>query len=328
MIKIPYEKIVEEIKKKSNLDEAEITDKIDRKLKQLSGLISREGAAHIIANELGIRLIEKASGKLDIKNVLQGMRDVETAGVAKQIFDVREFKTEKTEGKVGSLIITDETGSIRVVLWGDKAELLKGIKQGDVVKVVGAYVRERQGRLELHLNDRSQLIINPKGISIDVRIDAGTGRKTIADLAEGDNEVEVLATIVQAFEPKFFEVCPQCGKRARAKEGCFSCEVHGQIEPAYSYLLNLVIDDGTENIRAVFFRNQAEKVRGIGPEELLKFRQEPSGFERARDGLLGRIVKLTGRVNKNQFFDRIELVARSVDLNPSPEEEIKRLESS
>ena len=32
-----------------------------------------------------------------------------------------------------------------------------------------------------------------------------------------------------------------------------------------------------------------------------------------------------GRVKKNLFFDRIEIIANDVLLNPNPEEEIKRL---
>ena len=41
---------------------------------------------------------------------------------------------------------------------------------------------------------------------------------------------------------------------------------------------------------------------------------------------MNNIVKITGRVKKNLFFDRIEIVADSVSLNPNPEEEIKRLD--
>ena len=64
MLKIPLENIIEKIKQNTSLSEADINAKIDDKLKQLSGLISKEGAAHIIANELGVKLFEEVSGKL------------------------------------------------------------------------------------------------------------------------------------------------------------------------------------------------------------------------------------------------------------------------
>ena len=39
MIKIPYEQIIEKIKSESNISGDELDDKIDAKMKQLSGLI-------------------------------------------------------------------------------------------------------------------------------------------------------------------------------------------------------------------------------------------------------------------------------------------------
>ena len=58
MLKIPLNDIIAKILKETSLSEAEINTKIDQKLDQLSGLISKEGAAHIIANELGVKLFE------------------------------------------------------------------------------------------------------------------------------------------------------------------------------------------------------------------------------------------------------------------------------
>lgn len=117
MFKIPLSEIIDKIKEKSNLSEEEINSKIDAKLKQLSGLISKEGAAHIIANELGVRLLDQVSGKLQIKNIVVGMRDVETVGKVQQIFPLREFqRKDGSPSKIASLVIGDETGTISIVL--------------------------------------------------------------------------------------------------------------------------------------------------------------------------------------------------------------------
>ena len=109
MIKIPYEQIVERIKKEGNISEEEINGKIDSKMKQLSGLISKEGAAHIVANELGIKLFDSFTGKLQIKNIIAGLRNVETVGKVLQTYELREFTTNDRQGKVASLVIGDET---------------------------------------------------------------------------------------------------------------------------------------------------------------------------------------------------------------------------
>ena len=80
MIKIPYEEIVLKINENTKMPASEIEERVERKLKQLSGLISREGAAHIVANERVGKVFEPLNGKLQIKNILAGMREVETIG--------------------------------------------------------------------------------------------------------------------------------------------------------------------------------------------------------------------------------------------------------
>jgi len=325
MIKIPYEQIVERLKKEANISEEEIKEKVDAKMKQLSGLISKEGAAHIIANELGIKLFESFSGKLQIKNIIAGLRNVETVGKVIQTYELREFTSKERQGKVASLVMGDETGTVRVVMWGEQAEQIKNINKDMVLKIVGGYVKDNQGTIELHLNERSKLILNPEGeIVKDVKQPA-TERKTIKELTEKDSSVEVLGTIVQIFDPRFFEICPQCNKRAKNVEGSFICPAHNQVDPDFSYVLNLILDDGTENMRVVFFRDQMEKLTNSNREKVLSFRENPEKFEEVKTELLGTIAKIFGRVKKNIFFDRIELVANDVSLNPDPEDEIKRL---
>jgi len=326
MIKIPYEQIIERIKKEAKVSEEEINGKIDGKMKQLSGLISKEGAAHIVANELGIKLFDSFSGKLQIKNILVGLRSVETVGRVLQTYELREFTTNERQGKVASLVIGDETGTIRIVMWGEQADNIKNIKNDMIIKVAGGYVKDNNGSIELHLNDRSQLILNPEGETVKEVKKYVSERKTIDKLTENDNAVEVLGTIVQIFDPRFFEICPECNKRVKNVDGAFTCPAHNNVEPDFSYVLNLIVDDGTENIRTVFFRESMEKLTNLKKEKILEYKDNPDKFEEVKTELLGNIVKINGRVKKNLFFDRIELVANSVSLNPNPEEEIKRLD--
>lgn len=326
MIKIPYEQIVERIKTEANISESDIDDKINVKMKQLSGLISKEGAAHIVANELGIKLFDAFSGKLQIKNIVPGLRNVDTVGKVLQVYELREFTTNERQGKVASLIIGDETGTIRTVLWGEQADNIKNISPGMTLKIIGGYVRDNTGRIELHVNDRSKVILNPEGEIVKDIKKKSSERKPINQLTEKDGAAEILGTIVQIFDPKFFEVCPQCNKRVKNVEGVFSCPEHNNVEPDFSYVMNLIVDDGTENIRAVFFRDMMDKLINSNKETILSYRQDPEKFENTKTELLGSIIKINGRVKKNIFFDRIEIVADEVSLNPNPEEEIKRLD--
>ena len=69
MFKLSYEKIIEKISTIKNVSKEEIESKIQFKLVELQDLISKEGAAHIIANELGVNLFELESQDLKIKEI-------------------------------------------------------------------------------------------------------------------------------------------------------------------------------------------------------------------------------------------------------------------
>lgn len=326
MISMPYERIVEKIKEKTNISDSELQSRINKKLDQLSGLISREGAAHIIANELGVKLFEPPKGGLKIKDILTGMRDLEIAGKTQRVFNVAEFESEKRSGKVGSFIMGDETGSIRVVLWNDQADKLAKIKEGSIVKIKGAYVRDNDGRKEAHLGERGSLIINPEGVQIGEVKQITATRRKLGELKQAEDGIEIMGTIVQVFNPTFFEICPECRKRLKPKENSFFCDQHGEQEPVYSYVLNTFLDDGTETTRAVFFRNQAERLLKKTPEEILQYKDHPESFEQVKTDLLGEQVRLVGRAVRNELFDRIEFITNFV-FEADPKEEIERLKS-
>ena len=143
-------------------------------------------------------------------------------------------------------------------------------------------------------------------------------------MSENDSQAEIMGTIVQVFDLRFFEVCPKCNKRAKQNENSFTCNEHGNILPAYSYVMNAILDDGTDNIRSVFFRNQAEKLINMEKGQIMQFKDNLQNFEEVKNNLLGSMVKVSGRINKNDFFGRLELIANDISI-ANPEEEIQRL---
>ncbi|MBD3361316.1 DUF2240 family protein [Candidatus Woesearchaeota archaeon] len=326
MIRIPYDEMIKKITEQAGISEAEVQEKIKTKLEQLSGLISKDGAAHIVANELGVKLVSE-EGK--IKDLYEGMRNVEFNAKVQQVYEVREFnRQDGSSGKVGNFLCGDETGIIRVVCWGSQADNLSKLSKDCVIRISGGLVRNNQGRKEVHLNDKSNIIVNPNGIDIgNVKQREDAKRKEIKDLEETDQNVAILGTIVQSFEPRFFEVCPECGKRIKEDEGIFVCPAHKKVSPDYSYVFNVVVDDGSDNMRCVLFKNQAEKLLQKSQEEMLVYKNSPESFEPVKNDLLGSLVKIVGRVNKNTFFDRLEFVAQLVFPEPDPAEELARIKA-
>ena len=81
-------------------------------------------------------------------------------------------------------------------------------------------------------------------------------------------------------------------------------------------------------MRTVFFRDAMEKLISKNKEQVLEFKATPALFEDVKTELLGNLIKINGRVKRNMFFDRLELMANNVTTNPDPGDEIKRLNAA
>jgi len=323
-MRLPVNEVINRIKEATTLSEEEIEEKIKKKTEQLSGLISKEGAAQIIANELGVKLFQ-LEGPVKINKIVSGMKSVETVGKITRKFDINNFTTKDgREGKVGSLTLGDDTGRIRVTFWNDMADKLNAFKEGDILKIVDAYARVNNNRVELHMSDRSKFFLNPENVTIEKVKEFTSNKKKIDQLNENEENIEILGTIVQVFEPRFFEICPECNRRARQRDDKFECTEHGIVIPKFSFVMNAHIDDGTGNIRAVFFKNQAKVLLGKDDDEMLLYKENPASFEAVKQELLGNFVKIIGRVTKNTMFDRLEIVSQLVFPNPDPKEELEK----
>ena len=94
-----------------------------------------------------------------------------------------------------------------------------------------------------------------------------------------------------------------------------ACEVHGRVQSVVQAILNIVFDDGTDNIRVVCFRDNVNKVLEL--EDVGVLRNDPDKFREVQRKVAGKQLKIQGRVNKNTFFDRLEMLANSVEeANP------------
>ncbi len=326
MYKIPLSEIKEKLVASGKLTAAELNARISKKINDLSGLISEEGAAHIIANELGVEIMTSQQNKLKIKQVYAGMRSVSTIGKVIRKFEAREFTTNERSGKVCSLILGDETGTIKVVFWNDQVDLLSAVNEGDIIRVKEAYVRENNGNKEIHLGNAGEIEVNPAGETVNSVRESNTyERKKINELSDGDFGAEILGTVVQVFDPRFFNICPQCGKKVLESADGFICGEHGKVEASLSYVMNAVLDDGSGNIRGVFWKNQTNHLLEKNEEEISSYKEDLTKFEDLKNELLGEQFKLAGKVKRNDMFDRLEFNVQTV-VKANPEEEIARLE--
>jgi len=321
MYKLSYEEILGKIVEEKGISKEEIEEKVNAKMEKLSGLISKEGAVHIIANEYNVKVFyDLGKKKFKINELRDGMRSVEVFGKVIKKYDTREFKTDKREGKVSSLLTGDETGMIRFVFWDTNIiEKVESVNENDVVKVMNGYVRDNQGYLEVHIGSQGEIEVNPQGVEIKEVSQVSSSnvvRKKLSEVKEGDF-VEVLGTIVQVFEPRFYDACNECNKKVVPEGDGYKCSEHGKVSVRHVPIVNAFFDDGTGNTRIVCFRENASKLLKISEEELMVLRDNLSGFEEIRKKVLGEQVAIKGKVNKNEMFDRTELAVSGIEeINP------------
>lgn len=317
--------LVTKISKESGVDEEKIKKMIEEKQDELSGLVSPEGAAYIIARELGVELLPAIKRELKINKIPSGLRNLEFVAKVLKIDEPREYQKGNKKIRVKSVWLADDTGIIRLALWNDEIERFDGfgIEEGMSVKVKGVFsVENNIGEVELRLG--SGVIEETEPISGPIKEMRKIERKRIPDLEEGAT-AEIRAAIVHVFKNVLYEVCANCGARLKKEGEKWLCPQHGEIEPKYQPVLSCVIDDGYGNIRAVLFRDAAMKLLGNDVEKIRLMKDED--FE----GLLGQEWIFKGRVKKNAVNENLELVvstANPVDVKRECENMIMALSNN
>jgi replication factor A1 len=292
-----YDLLIERIAKFSGLEKEEVDRRVEAKRAKLSGLISKEGAAQIIAAELGVNF---DSVQLKISELLTGMKKVNLVAKVINIFPVREYDKNGKKGKVANLIAADETGNIKIVLWDTNHIQL--VENGEIINGVAIEIRNASLRNgELHLSGFSD-IKKSNLILENVKTTRQAERKKIEEIQEG-KAVEIRALIVGVYPPRFFFVCPECGKKAvETGEGHF-CNEHGKVLPEERALINFSLDDGTGTIRCVLFSEQLSKL--VNQEDL----KDISKLAIFREDLLGTEFLIKANAKRNQMFNEVELSA-------------------
>src|SRR3990172_7900689 len=293
-----YAKLVERISRASKLNADEIERKVEAKKAKLSGLISKEGAAQIVAAEMVINLDME---RLKINEIFHGMKRANVVGKVLDIFPVREYNKNGKAGKVANLRIADDTANAKVVFWDtNHISLIESgkIVKGSVIELSNANVRNG----ELHLGSFSDVKLSSEVIDRVVAEKVFDLIK-LKDLKIGQS-VKIRALIVQAFEPRYFEVCPECKKRALEGE----CKIHGKVEPLKRALLNIVLDDGTSTIRSVLFGEGINKL-GFTDEEIFSL----ENFAEKKSYLVGEERIFYGNAKNNTLYNTIEFSIEKVE---------------
>ncbi len=318
--RLPFDKIVEIISESSHKSKDDVLDAIKEKKKQLPFPITDEGVAHLLARDWNIDILSIYSKDLKIRDLVDGLNGVSIKAKVIKKYETRNFvRNGGEEGKLVSYLVGDETGVARLLLWNDLVDKFESqIQEGNTYLFKEVRIRDNRSFIEIHLTSASKVEPINEEISIVSKQLSNYSFSVISDLQKYSFS-QIYAIVVQVFDPSYFEVCPECNRKVEKREDGYYCATHGKVEPKKSYVFNMVVDDGTDVIRVVVFHDLVDKV-------LSQLNDSLEDFEKVRSDLLGRWIKIEGKVVYNEMFDRLEMIANNVFVNLNPDDEIKFLE--
>ena len=193
----------------------EFQQKIKEKIDEFGGLLSEDGAALIVAADLGINLrVEKPREFLSIRDLAVGMGDIWLCARVTCVSAVKVFERESGTGRVANVEVMDHTGSTRVVLWDDLTEFTSNLDKGDIIEVRGGYVKKgfREG-VEIHISPRRGGILKISETDKNLP-ECKTGYTNIVDLEEEMADVDVAGRVGQLYGIREFQKNGGTGKVA------------------------------------------------------------------------------------------------------------------
>jgi replication factor A1 len=206
-----FDEIVQKIVDGAGLSHDDLMEKIKRKREDLGGLVTPEGAASIIAKELKIDIGrgELAVRTLHIEDLAPEMSKIDIIARVVRVQEPKEFQRKDGEtGLRGGLLLGDKTGFIRLVLWDEKAAVLRErqITKGDAVRVHNAYVKMAIDKQpELNLGSRGTITVNPDDPAVkDLPVFVGTAVK-ISELKPEMREADVIGRVTATSKVRTFE---------------------------------------------------------------------------------------------------------------------------
>ena len=330
-----YEKL------KGRMSHEEFLVLVEQKEKLMGDLADRESAAMLVACDHGVN-----NDEMKIDKVTSDISNVTVIGKVITCSDVRTFaRDDGSAGSVANLTIADDTGSIRVVLWDQAADLVKVGEIGfkDSIQVSG-FVKEGRNGLEISigrggsvdkvaLNEEIQVRIEPYKISeihsgmsdihivgkvleiSDIRTfqrkDATTGR--VRNITLGDATGKIRVTVWDDKIDKLDQIALNDNIEiagAYARENTFSNQVEINTGFNTSIRKSNIVVEYEEKITPIadIVPNESYSVSGYitGLDEIKEFQR--------KDGVTGRVVNIhisddTGRIRTSLWDNQTDIIS-------------------
>ena len=169
--------------------------RVEEKVALMAGLCDQRTAAMLVARDMGASEVQTKIG-----SIRPEMGNVTFTGKVLAVSEVREFnRSDGSVGRVGNLRLGDETGTVRVTLWDEAAELIRSgdLRVDQCLKVRGL-AREGYAGTEVSLGRTG----NIEEVELDIKPRADPYK--ISEIRRDMGEVNLVARVVDPGEIREF----------------------------------------------------------------------------------------------------------------------------
>ena len=239
-------KIIED----TGLSRTDIQSLVEEKKEELKGLISDEGALFVIAKELGVDVTSENKEllndiELNISDITLNMKNIVIVGRIKDIYHVNSFKKSSGEtGHVGSFLLRDNTGDIRIVLWDDQVSIFKDerFEKNEIVKILNGNAKKgRFDGIEIHVGGFSKIILAPEDVDYKKYPKIKEEFRQIQNINDDLGSISTEGKVMNKFPIK--EFIKKDGQSGR--------------------VCSLTLRDSTGQIRISFWNDDIEKIENV-----------------------------------------------------------------
>jgi len=149
--------------------------------------------------------------------------------------------------------------------------------------------------------------------------------ESIRDVNDENTAYEIEGMVVAVYTSNpFYRVDPETGNSVREDDDGNYVTSEGKVveDPENRLAVSAVLDDGTGNIRCVFFQEHARELLGV--DEEVEKKGNLNKVEEATDNAIGKELKIEGRTRYNDYFGELEIMVNEME-EPDVSEKLEGL---
>lgn len=239
-----------------------------------------------------------ASGVIRAAELRPGDSNVDVTGRVLSVAP-KEVTVKGAPKTVWSGVLGDASGKVPFNSWHDF-----GLKEGDVVRVRGAYVKGWRGTSQLTFDEKATVEPAPEAAVPSAAEIGHQGPVPLSALYTGGGQLDVVveATLLEIRPGSGLVMrCPEC--RRVLQKGL--CRLHGKVEGRADLRIKAILDDGTAAVNAVFGRELTESLLGKTMDECTRMAKDAMTTDivetEAKSKLLARTLRVRGNVLVDEF---------------------------